>query len=192
MGSASSKAARSAPRKFPARSAGSAVAQTTSRPPRASPQPSAASDLSPDQETISRAADPEFTPAGFASRLQQMGIVDPNPTYSPSSRAADAHRELPSAAPGRPIFPSSRANTTLTALEARRRAQERAEEDEERFLRVGMRGAARRQVDARTLADALRMVDAGAAPRDVEARMGMREGLLGRTGRKGVLTLLTT
>ncbi|PMB64243.1 hypothetical protein BM221_010038 [Beauveria bassiana] len=188
MGSASSKAARGASRKFPARSAESAASQTT-RAPRAS-QPREA-DLSKDQEMTDHAADPEFTPAGFANRLQQMGIVDPNPTYSPSSRAAGAHhlRGLPSSAAG-PIFPASTANVTLSALAARQRVQERAEADMERFQQVGMRGAARRYVDMRTLSDALQLLERGVPREEVEARMGMQEGLLARLGRKGVLTHL--
>ncbi|TQV96975.1 hypothetical protein IF1G_04215 [Cordyceps javanica] len=190
MGSASSKAARGASRKFPTRTAGSAVSQTTTpRPPRAT-QPTTA-DVSKDQAIVEDAADPEFTPAGFANRLQQMGIVDPNPTYSPSSRAAGAHQlgGMPSAAAG-PVFPSTRANVTLSALESRRLVQERADADTERFQRVGIRGAARRYVDMRTLSDALQLLDKGMPPAEVEARMGMQEGLLARLGRKGVLTHL--
>ncbi|KAM3497798.1 hypothetical protein MY10362_008863 [Beauveria mimosiformis] len=188
MGSASSKAARSASRKFPARSAESAASQTT-RAPRAS-EPREA-DLSKDQAMTDQAADAEFTPAGFASRLQQMGIVDPNPTFSPSSRAAGAHHlgGLPSSAAG-PVFPASTANATLSALAARQRVQERAEADMERFQQVGMRGAARRYVDMRTLSDALQLLDRGVPREEVEARMGMQEGLLARLGRKGVLTHL--
>ncbi|KAM3562201.1 hypothetical protein ARSEF4850_002885 [Beauveria asiatica] len=190
MGSASSKAARGASRKFPARSAESAASQTT-RAPRAS-QPREA-DLSKHQDPAmtDHAADAEFTPAGFASRLQQMGIVDPNPTFSPSSRAAGAHHlgGLPSAAAG-PVFPASTANATLSALAARQRVQERAEADMERFQQVGMRGAARRYVDMRTLSDALQLLDRGVPREEVEARMGMQEGLLARLGSKGVLTHL--
>ncbi|OAA45860.1 hypothetical protein BBO_03501 [Beauveria brongniartii RCEF 3172] len=190
MGSASSKAARGVSRKFPARSAESAASQTT-RAPRAS-QPREA-DLSKDQgtEMTDHAADAEFTPAGFARRLQQMGIVDPNPTFSPSSRAAGAHHlgGLPSSAAG-PVFPASTANATLSALAARQRVQERAEADMERFQQVGMRGAARRYVDMRTLSDALQLLDRGVPREEVEARMGMQEGLLARLGRKGVLTHL--
>ncbi|ATY59464.1 hypothetical protein A9K55_003389 [Cordyceps militaris] len=184
MGSSPSKAAR----KFPTRSAASAVSQTT-RPARA-PKPS---DQQPMQQHAAAnpdltAADPDFTPAGFARRLQQMGVVDPNPTYSPSSRAQHLGG-VPSSAAG-PVFPSSRANVTLSALASRRRVQERADADTERFQQVGLRGADRRYVDMRTLADALRLLDAGVPPREVEARMGMQEGLLHRLGRKGVLTHL--
>ncbi|KAM3503846.1 hypothetical protein MY11210_008573 [Beauveria gryllotalpidicola] len=189
MGSASSKAARGASRKFPARSAESAASQTTRRQ-RAS-QPREADDVSKDQQETTD-HDPDFTPAGFASRLQQMGIVDPHPTFSPSSRAASAHQlgGLPSSAAG-PIFPaSSTANATLAALAARRGVQERAEADTERFQRVGMRGAARRYVDMRTLSDALQLLDRGVPRDEVEARMGMQDGLLARLGRKGVLTHL--
>ncbi|KAJ6779703.1 hypothetical protein PWT90_07314 [Aphanocladium album] len=166
MGSASSKAAKSASRKFPARSAGSAVSQTTR--PRAA-QPSEPASASKDQPIVEDAADPDLTPAGFASRLQQMGIVDPNPTYSPSSRAANAHQlgGMPSSAAG-PIFPSSRANVTLSALESRRRVQQLADEDTEHFQQVGIRGARRRYVDMRTLSDALQLLDKGMSPRNKE------------------------
>lgn len=151
-------------------------------------------------EIIEDASDPDFTPAGFASRLQKMGIVDPNPTYSHSSRAGDAYNPpsssssnhlggMPSSAAG-PIFPSSRANPTLTALDARRRIQERADADTEHFQQVGLRGARRRYVDMRTLADALQLLDKGVPAREVESKMGMEEGLLNRLGRKGVVTHL--
>ncbi|KAJ6784191.1 hypothetical protein PWT90_04765 [Aphanocladium album] len=188
MGSASSKAAKSASRKFPARSAGSAVSQTTR--PRAA-QASEPAIAAKDQTIVEDAADPDFTPAGFASRLQQMGIVDPNPTYSPSSRAAGAHQlgGMPSSAAG-PIFPSSRANATLSALESRRQVQQRADEDMEHFQQVGIRAARRRYVDMRTLSDALQLLDKGVPPREVEGKMGMQEGLLDKLGRKGILTHL--
>lgn len=218
MGSASSKAARGASRKFPTRSPSSAVSQTTR--PRAQQPAASKADGSKDQSTpplparrisppyrsyrfffllliqnlaavIDDASDPDFSPAGFASRLQQMGIVDPNPTYSPSSRAGGAHHlggGLSSAAG--PIFPSSRANVTLSALESRRAVQERAEQDTERFQQVGIRGAQRRYVDMRTLSDALQLLDKGVAAAEVEARMGMQAGLLQKLGRKGVLTHL--
>lgn len=142
---------------------------------------------------VNDAADPDFSPAGFASRLQSMGIVDPNPTYSPSSRATPGG--VPSSAAG-PIFPPSQqqqqqhGNVTLSALASRRRVQERADADTERFQRVGIRGAARRHVDMRTLSDALQLLDKGVPAREVEGRMGMQEGLLGRLGRKGVVTHL--
>lgn len=120
-----------------------------------------------------------------------MGIVDPNPTFSPSSRAAGAHQlgGMPSSAAG-PVFPSSRANVTLSALDSRRRVQQRAEEDMERFQQVGIRGARRRYVDMRTLADALQLLDKGVPAAEVESKMGMEEGLLGRLGQKGVVTHL--
>ncbi len=118
-----------------------------------------------------------------------MGIVDPNPTYSPSSRATPGG--VPSSAAG-PIFPSQQqhANVTLSALASRGRVQERAAADTERFQQVGIRGAARRYVDMRTLSDALQLLDKGVSAREVEGRMGMQEGLLERLGRKGVVTHL--
>lgn len=115
-----------------------------------------------------------------------MGVVDPQPTYSPSSRAAGG---IPSSAAG-PIFPSTQTNVTLSALASRRQVQARADADTERFQQVGLRGAARRYVDMRTLADALQLLDKGVPAGEVEARMGMQEGLLARLGRKGVVTHL--
>lgn len=153
-----------------------------------------AKQLPPILAIIDDASDPDFTPAGFASRLQQMGIVDPNPTFSPSSRAGNTldalqHGGMPSSAAG-PIFPSSRANLTLSALASRRAVQERADADMERFQQVGIREARRRYVDMRTLADALQLLDKGVAARDVENRLGMEAGLLRKLGPKGVLTHL--
>ncbi len=134
--------------------------------------------------------DPDFTPSGFAKRLQQMGVVDPNPTYSPSSTAGPHLGGTPSSAAG-PVFPSARNNTTLSVLEARSRLQRQADEDMEAFSQVGNK-AQRRFLDMRTLIDAIQLQDRGMSAADVEKKLGLAPNLLGKFGRRGVLTHLSS
>src|SRR5687768_13586739 len=113
--------------------------------------------------------DPDTISPSFSSRLQQMGIVDPNPTFSPSSTASPQFPQFPQGPnPSQPLYPSSRTNTTLSALEARRRLQEEADRELES-------GAARRRfVDVRTVVDAVRLRDNGWKVPDIEARLGVQ------------------
>lgn len=134
--------------------------------------------------------DPDAISPSFSSRLHQMGIAEPNPTYSPSSTASpQAQSPFPSSSgpsPTQPLYPSARQNTTLSALEARRRLQDEADRENEE-------GTARRRfVDVRTVVDAVKLRDSGWKAADVEARLGLQEGFLGRLGKKQVVRHVTT
>lgn len=117
-----------------------------------------------------------------------MGVVQPNPTYSPSSTAVQ-HPDAPPAFNAGPVFPSSKNNVTLSVLEARRKLQEQADEDMELFNQAGVK-AQRRFLDMRTLIDAIQLLDRGLSPRDVEAKLGLKPDLLAKLGRQGILTHL--
>lgn len=117
-----------------------------------------------------------------------MGVVTPNPTFSPSSRAG-SHLEHVDA-PAGPQFAPARSNPTLTVLEARRTMQALADEDAEAVNRLGSK-AQRRFLDMRTLVDAMDMLERGHAAGDVEERFGLQPGLLGKLGKKGVLQHLS-
>lgn len=128
--------------------------------------------------------DPDHVSPSFSSRLQQMGIVEPNPTFSPSSTASPRFPEGPD--PSKPLYPSSRSNTTLSALEARRKLQEMADQELES-------GAARRRfVDVRTVVDAVRMRENGWKAGDIESRLGVQEGFMKRLGNKSVIRHVMT
>ena len=210
MGSASSKAARGAPRKYPTMpshvTSGSvankakANAQPTARPaneksdgkhniaqrhtPRLKPRAhTAASDIRADS------MDPDAVTGNFSQRLQQMGVVQPNPTYSPSSTAMPP--ENPAALARRsgsagPAFAPTRSNPTLSALEARRRLQQEAEAEFE-ALGTGKPGG-RRFVDMRTLVDAMTLLNRGTPQEEIEKRLNLENGLLERLGKPGTLS----
>lgn len=131
------------------------------------------------------AVDPDFSPRGFSQRLHDMGIADPNPTYSPSSTA-----DVQPVAPSAPIFPSARHNATLSVLESRRQLQERADADLEATGQSGTHG--RRFVDMRTLVDAVQLQKKGHQPTDIERRLRLEPNLLRKLGRPGVLTHIST
>ncbi|CAM1510102.1 Fc.00g004370.m01.CDS01 [Cosmosporella sp. VM-42] len=189
MGSSSSKVARSAARKYPTRAPGSAV--PSAPPPRAKPaarpQPKSLGGGPKDDAVRADAMDPDFVTGDFSRRLHQMGVADPNPTYSPSSTAAPqvAHQM----APGPSSFPSARGNQTLTALDARQRLQQLAEEDLEAMSR-GVEG--RRFLDMRTVVDAVKLRDHGMPHKDIETRLRIQPGLLDTLGRKGILSHVTS
>ncbi|KAF5018222.1 hypothetical protein F66182_9808 [Fusarium sp. NRRL 66182] len=190
MGSSSSKVAQGAARKYPTRAPGAAVPQATARQPRAAvprsqSQSKTLGDSVKDEAVRADSMDPDFPTGDFSRRLHQMGIADSNPTYSPSSTAATplgGH----SAPPG-PSFAPSRSNTTLIALGARDRLQDQAEED---FANMG--GQGRRFLDMRTLVDAMKLRDRGVPEKDIEARLRIQPGLLGRLGRENTFSHVTS
>lgn len=130
------------------------------------------------------AMDPDSISASFSSRLHQMGIADPNPTYSPSSTAFPQGHQGPS--PTQPLYPSTRTNTTISALESRRKLEELATEEAEN-------GASKRRfVAVRTVVDAVRLRDNGWKSADIEARLGLQAGFMERLGKKPVLRHVVT
>ncbi|CAK7208415.1 hypothetical protein SBRCBS47491_000084 [Sporothrix bragantina] len=230
MGSAASKTARAAPtRKYPTRAAGASPAQTQTRtrPPRAAPAPSEApSQAQPPRPPRPREAEPVPEPESeqidgaadvkdddFADRLRQMGIVQPNPTYSPSSTAGPVHLPSSGARPtgGAEVrghdadilrqienhrkqyaSPSSatrsavaRPNTTLTVLEARRRIQDQAAADSESFAQNG-----REFLSALTLRDALVLRSRGVDSAAIEKRLRLKPGVVARLGNLGLVEAL--
>ncbi|POR32843.1 Uncharacterized protein TPAR_06957 [Tolypocladium paradoxum] len=197
MGSSSSKTAAAAgrgaaARKFPSRAPGASVphrAPRTRTEPESRPKPPLG-DGSKDQAIRADAMDPDFASGGFSQRLHQMGIVQPNPTFSPSSTAAPQASTTAPQAPAAPIFPSARNNTTLSVLEARRALQKRADEDVENMGRAGSQG--RRFLDMRAALDAMQMRDGGVPPSDIEQRLRLEPGIMDRLGRHQVLTHVST
>ena len=118
-----------------------------------------------------------------------MGIAEPNPTYSPSSIASSDAVDGPYAPPQGPAFPSTRNNTTLSVLEARRRLQLRADEDFEAMGRASSTG--RRFVDVRIVVEALKLRERGMPTAEIEKKLSLQPNLLGKLGRPGVLSHAT-
>ncbi|KAM0287024.1 hypothetical protein ACHAQH_000709 [Verticillium albo-atrum] len=182
MGSSSSKAASGAARKFPTRSPGAAVPPAAARQPqRAPPRPQASS--TKDEAIRADAADPEVT-ADFSARLHQMGIAQPNPTYSPSSHAHPAPAPASPSSSAGPVFPSARNNSTLGALEARRLAEIAARTEFEALGRKGFQG--REYLDLNTIVQMHLLRDRGLADREIEKRFNLKEGVVARLGRRGI------
>lgn len=144
-----------------------------------------------------------------------MGIVQPNPTFSPSSTAGPVHlpatgsrptggaevrghdadilrqienhqRQYASARPpSASASGSNRPNTTLTVLEARRRIQDQAAADSESFSQKG-----REFLSALTLRDALVLRSRGMPPAAIEQRLRLKPGVIARLGRPGLVEAL--
>ncbi|KAH6634198.1 hypothetical protein B0J18DRAFT_11395 [Chaetomium sp. MPI-SDFR-AT-0129] len=212
MGSSGSKTAQNAIRKFPVRAPGSSPAAVrapsgaaTSNPqpvatpateskPRARPQAS----YTKDDAILADSIDPnrpEFS-ADFANRLQQMGIVQPNPTYSPSSIASPfpaaftrRQNQAQQTSPQTPQFPSPSSNTTLGALEVRRALEARAKQELERMGKPGDEG--REFLDIGTVEQVILLRQNGTPAKDIEARLRLKPGLVARLGVQGVVTPAT-
>ncbi|KAH6609027.1 hypothetical protein Trco_002373, partial [Trichoderma cornu-damae] len=185
MGASSSKAAaRGAARRYPTRSPGAVPQDTTTA--RAKPrQPAPRGDGSKDEAIRADAMDPDFAPADFSRRLHQMGIVQPNPTFSPSSTASPNLSPESLAVPPGPLFPPAKLNATLSVLESRRRLQGIADEDLEI---MGRNGGRRRLADMRTILNAVQMLNSGIPAADIEEKLRLTPGFLGKLGPAGVLT----
>lgn len=131
--------------------------------------------------------DPDAITPSFSSRLHQMGVAEPNPTWSPSS-TADVSSMLSQqpTAPLAPQFAPSTSNTTLSVLENRSRLQELADREFEA-------GAERRRfVDVRGLVEAVRMREKGWADADIEDKLRLQEGVVSRLGNKKLVKHLAT
>lgn len=131
--------------------------------------------------------DPDAVSSDFAARLRQMGVVQPQPTFSPTSTASPTP-SAPSVQNLGPSYPSPANNTTLTVLEARRKLQELAELD---FEAIGRRGSLGREfLDTKTVLRLLKMRESGASDSDIEAQLDLRNGIVAKLGRPGVTTLV--
>ncbi|KAI0596570.1 hypothetical protein F4775DRAFT_564326 [Biscogniauxia sp. FL1348] len=197
MGSKASKPVQTATRKFPSRSPGSAVPPPP--PPRSSPRSSPPqASFAKDDAIRADSLDPDFdadtltsNPA-FSQRLRQMGVATPHPTLSHSSTVASPPFPPNSnlSTPHQPLnqqqqYPAYQPqNRTLNALEARAAVQLRARAQSE-DPRAG-----RELVDAGTLKQALMMRAHGVAATDIERRLRLKNGVVGRLGPEGVVGLV--
>jgi hypothetical protein len=128
---------------------------------------------------------PEFSPE-FANRLHQMGIVQPNPTFSPSSIASP----LPDASGIRqslstPRFPSSSNNATLGVLEIRRQLEARARQELDNMGKSTDKG--KEFLDIGTIKKILVLRQEGVSATDTEARLGLKPGVVARLGPQGIV-----
>ncbi|AEO53264.1 hypothetical protein MYCTH_2122102 [Thermothelomyces thermophilus ATCC 42464] len=200
MGASGSKAAQRTVRKFPSRAPGSSPAATTNpmtRPARR-PPPAPSEDVQPrsqrqafytkDDAIRADSTDPDGTELSpdFAARLQKMGIVQPNPTYSPSSIASpfpdvSGIRQSVST----PQYPASSNNATLGVLEVRRQLEARAREELENTGKSTDKG--REFLDIGTIRQILVLRQGGASPADIEARLRLKPGVVERFGPQGVV-----
>ncbi|KAI1105708.1 hypothetical protein F4804DRAFT_330958 [Jackrogersella minutella] len=184
MGAKASKPAQSAVRKFPSRAPGNAAPPHVRPPPSAQrtskPQASFTKDDAIKADSIDPNPDPNpTTNPAFSQRLRQMGVATPNPTLSNSSTAS-SYPGFPEQGPQRSKFPSQAQNTTLNALEARQRMQERADVE---FESVSQE---REFLDVGTLKHILIMQGRGIPAADIEKRFRLKSGVVGRLGPKGV------
>ena len=129
---------------------------------------------------------PEFS-AEFADRLQKMGIVQPNPTYSPSSIASPFLNAPPGRRPSAssPQYPAPSSNVTLGVLEARRQLEARAREELENMGKSTDKG--KEFLDIGTVKQMLVLRQGGASATDIEKRLGLRPGLVAKLGPRGVV-----
>lgn len=131
---------------------------------------------------------------GLAERLRQIGVVQPNPTYSPSSTASPTtsspHESYGSGGIGTagPIFPSPSNNAVLGALEARERLSREAEEEFESLGLSGGRG--RRFLTSGMIRDVLVMRERGARDEEIEHRFNLRPGMVRRLGPRDMVQTL--
>ncbi|KAK8074891.1 hypothetical protein PG997_009554 [Apiospora hydei] len=194
MGAKASKPAQAATRKFPSRAPGSAPPPTSfSRPAEAPRTPTAKggsdrraaapkASMNKDDAIRQDAMDPNpITDAAFSQRLRQMGIATPNPTMSNSSTAS------PVAGPSSHSVsrPTPQQNTTLNALDARRRIQESVD------VQAQNPSAGREYVDVGVLRQVLMMRDRGYAAPDIEKRLRLKSGVVARVGPPGVIAPLS-
>ncbi|UQC88856.1 choline transporter [Colletotrichum lupini] len=204
MGSSSSKAAQGAARKFPTRAPGAvpppstaaraAPAAPPTQPAQAQSRAKTATLKPEDLTSATTTTNPEVT-AEFSSRLRQMGIVQPNPTFSSTSTASAGPGPVAGSRPGPsphadliqnpgPLFPSTSRNATLGTLEARRRLQQKADAEFDGLGRSSSGG--REFLDLKTIIQMHLMRERGHSPAEIEARLDLKAGVVARLGRVGI------
>ncbi|EPS30603.1 hypothetical protein PDE_05555 [Penicillium oxalicum 114-2] len=114
----------------------------------------------------------------FAASLRNIGPVTPSPTLSNSSTVNHGSMQT--------IFPSA-SNPALLALTARQRIAEEAQKEFETLAHGSQAG--RQYLDAYTLSQALMMRDQQKMPkRDIERLLRMKEGVMDRLGKDGLVS----
>ncbi|SPO06121.1 uncharacterized protein DNG_08810 [Cephalotrichum gorgonifer] len=190
MGSAASKTARTSHRRFPGRTPGSMPVSRAPRQPDPTGSAKPTASTSKTEEIISDSIHPhpDGSPAGFADRLHRMGIVNPTPTFSASSRASHEPAPSPRQDLDARFYPSPANNPTLASLEARRHLQERADAE---FEALGRRGSPGREfLDVITICRALAMREKGTSAEQIESRLNLKAGVVARLGPPGVTLTL--
>ncbi|CAK7274694.1 hypothetical protein SEPCBS119000_006303 [Sporothrix epigloea] len=237
MGSGASKTARTGPaRKYPTRAVGASPAQAQSRirtpraqaasdspspaqpprPPRPREEADAAQDPGPDRGPEPIAGVEEGNDIDFADRLRQMGIVQPNPTFSPSSTAGDKHAPAPGARPtgGAEVrghdadmlrqianhqrqYASAGPSSSASASSAMRpnttltvlEARRRIQ-DQAAADSETFAQHGREFLSALTLRDALVLRSRGMTAAAIEQRLRLKPGVVARLGRPGLVEAL--
>ncbi|KAK5109689.1 hypothetical protein LTR62_006811 [Meristemomyces frigidus] len=189
-GSKASRAAGSAARKYPARSAIPSTSTTSTNapppPPPAAPRAPGPTVRPPPHATGARdeainldASDPDF-----ARSLRSLGAVQPNPTMSESSAFSNNAQY----AMRQPIGPDPSKNPAIAVLEARSRLADQAELE---FQQAGRRGHEGRQfLDVYMIRQILVQRDEkGKSAAEIEKSMGLKRGVVERLGARGVVGL---
>ena len=129
--------------------------------------------------------DPNLS-ADFAERLHKMGIVQPNPTWSPSS-IANLFPESPGPqqSSSAPQYPSPKSNATLGVLEARRQVEARARAELENRGKSSDKGS--ELLDIGTIKRILVLRQGGTSAAEIESRLRLKPGIVARLGPQGVV-----
>jgi hypothetical protein len=120
----------------------------------------------------------------FAARLNALGVVPPNP-FLPLTEQQHQSRTTPATS-----SPSIPTNPALLVLRAREALQRAYDEEEAAVGRTGFQG--RRFVEAARMGEALRLRASGIGEADVERRLGLARGVLGRLSGGGVVGVVAT
>lgn len=199
MGSAASKAARTAggtaKRQFPKTPASivSSGKNTNAQPPPPPSQPQPGPSVhpsTPPQASKNEAIDLDARDPDFASRLSQLGPVQPAPTASHSSTSKPSpqrpsldiggRQQTLSSSTNAPIFPDASNNPALLIVQAREQASRQAEDEAEAMGRSSFAG--RTLIDVHTIKRAVGMKERGMVDSDIEKTLMLRSGLVKKLG----------
>ncbi|KAL1959672.1 hypothetical protein VTO42DRAFT_1258 [Malbranchea cinnamomea] len=205
MGSSASKPARTAASAIARRQYPKQPSPSTTRAPPPSPLESQGEEAAKTQEQSGTAASgPKFyskeqvsdsrTEAidldgrdpHFAASLRSIGPVIPNPTLSHSSTFNASQSQTQSHAQSGSTYPAPSTNPTLLALSSRTNLARAAEKELESLGRTSYAG--REFLDVMTIKQILAMRDRqGVKPEVIERHLRLKEGVVGKLGRKGVV-----
>jgi hypothetical protein len=195
MGSSSSKAANAAPRRFPRPTATASLFRQLPNQPASRDRPCLSKNAGKTRlrilwntnslssiEIRVDAVGPDAINGDFSRRLQQMGNVHGQPTFSPIlSARPEVHVSL--SQPLGPSYPASANNTTIEVLEARGDLQRKVQAE---FEDLDRRSSRRREfVDLNTVVRVLKLREIGVPAARIEAQLDLKSGVIGKLGPVG-------
>lgn len=161
-------------------------ASSSGTPSQARPNPT----KSPPSDSKDSHIDLDGRDPQFGASLRRLGPAVPVERADPEKSAFPTSSQPPLGQQGLNIFPPANRpggparNAGMMIVDARKKIQDKWEQENESLGRKGFEG--RTLVNAKDLKEALKMIEAGVSPAEVEGQMRMQSGILQKLNKPGL------